>query len=179
MLSATDSFMESEYKRLYESYSEGDTTTYTIQTFFDMRPSASMEYLEYGCGKWSKTIPLLNKRGYKVRGYDMYVKPDHDLLVLNPLCMKFDGIFSHNVIEHLRDPIATLQELSKLLNPGGKMAHSTACYDYACAESQFHLFFFTGRSVEELCKKTGLFLLERKTYLDYKCCIFSKENDKT
>ncbi len=35
------------------------------------------------------------------------------------------------------------------------MAHSTPCYEYRYDYSIFHLYFFIGRSLELLAKKTG------------------------
>jgi 2-polyprenyl-3-methyl-5-hydroxy-6-metoxy-1,4-benzoquinol methylase len=43
----------------------------------------------------------------------------------------FDGIFSNNVIEHFRTPVTQFEEFHRILKPGGMMAHSSPCYEYA------------------------------------------------
>ena len=176
MMSSTDEFISSEYEKLYKTYGEGDTTKYGTQTFNDMSPSKDGTYLDYGCGRWSRTEEVLSSSGYKVKGYDPYVNVPGEHMIADISGKTFDGIFSHNVIEHLRDPVSTFKVLSRMLKPHGIMAHSTECYDYKIEYSQFHLFFFKGTSVERLCDKTGFSLLDRKTYPEYKCCIFRKDD---
>ena len=170
MLSATPEYMATEYKKLYQGYSEGDTTPYATQTFKDMAASKDGEYLDYGCGCWSKTADVLRADGYRIWGYDPYAGPAGTLDGLSG--KKFDGIFSHNVMEHVQDLVATFRTFSCLLKPRGIMAHSTPCYDYAFEASQFHLYFLAGQSVERLCRKTGFELTSRKAYSEYKCCVF-------
>jgi len=75
--------------------------------------------------------------------------------------LKFDGIFSHDVLEHLRYPVKTFELFAKLLNPGGKMAHATACYKYVYEYTRFHLVFYTGNAVEELCKRTQFRVIQK------------------
>jgi ubiquinone/menaquinone biosynthesis C-methylase UbiE len=53
----------------------------------------------------------------------------------------FDGIFSNNVIEHFRDPVAQFEEFRRVLKPGGVMAHSSPCYEYAYSCTRFHTLF--------------------------------------
>lgn len=170
MLSATPEYMAAEYDELYKGYSEGDTTNYALQTFKDMMASKAGEYLNFGCGRWSKTTSILRSEGYRIRDYDPYAGPQDAQGDLSE--KKFDGIFSHNVLEHVQDLVATFRMFSCLLKPEGVMAHSTPCYDYAFAMSQFHLYFLAGQSVERLCRKTGFELVVRKTYPEYKCCVF-------
>ena len=174
MIFATPDRVKSEYERLYANYDEGDTTCYNIQTFNDIKPSKEGIYLDYGCGRWSKSIKILVEDGYRVYGYEPYVLSDNNLILNDLSGCKFDGLFSHNVIEHFQDPIVAFENFYNLLRPDGIMAHSTPCYNYKYIESQFHIYFYTGKSVENLCSRTGFKLLEWKDYDDYRCCIFKK-----
>ena len=62
--------------------------------------------------------------------------------------IKFDGIITHNVLEHLFNPIETTDFLLSLLQTKGKLIHSTACFDYVYEITRFHAFFYTGDSVK-------------------------------
>jgi 2-polyprenyl-3-methyl-5-hydroxy-6-metoxy-1,4-benzoquinol methylase len=74
---------------------------------------------------------------------------------------QFDGIFTHNFLEHPQDPRTFFAELHRLLKPGGAMAHSTPCFELRYDASPFHLYFFVGRSFETLCARTGFVVVER------------------
>ena len=67
--------------------------------------------------------------------------------------MKFDRIFSNDLIEHLRFPVEELRFMRGLLKEDGAMYHATGCYEYAFEYTRFHLFFFTGRSLRLLAEK--------------------------
>ena len=70
--------------------------------------------------------------------------------------MRFHGIFSNNVLEHLRYPIQDLRFLARLLHPGGRMSHATPCFEYLYEYTRFHLFFYLGRSRQLLASESGL-----------------------
>jgi len=53
--------------------------------------------------------------------------------------MRFDGIFSNNVLEHFRHPVQELQRMERLLHEGGSMAHATPCFEYLYEYTRFHL----------------------------------------
>jgi hypothetical protein len=70
---------------------------------------------------------------------------------------RYDGIMTNNLIEHLTDPVDAFRLFRSLLSgPYSLMAHSTPCYEYSFEYTRFHLFFFTGSSIDVLCKKCGL-----------------------
>ena len=156
MLGLSFEDMKTEYDRLYSSYGEGDTTEYEVRTFASMNPTKSGTYLNFGAGKWSSSTKVLRNQGYNLVPYDPFVLGNEDALK-----GRYDGIFSHNVIEHLQTPIKTFGDMAKMLYPNGKMAHSTACYGYRYEYSKYHLFFFLGKSIEVLADRTG-FSMEGK-----------------
>jgi len=43
-----------------------------------------------------------------------------------------------------------------LLQPGGKMAHATPCFEYLYEYTRFHLFFFLGRYHQLFADKADL-----------------------
>jgi 2-polyprenyl-3-methyl-5-hydroxy-6-metoxy-1,4-benzoquinol methylase len=68
----------------------------------------------------------------------------------------FDGLISHNLLEHLQDPVKALLEMKSYIKPGVPMFHSTPCWDYSYQFSEFHLFFFVGNSVNVMAQRAGL-----------------------
>ena len=149
------------YKSLYSRYGEGDTTQYEIQTFRLLNPTKQGKYLNYGAGKWSKSIEILKKEGYNIIGYEPFCPSGADAVKTVVAGDKFDGIMSHNVIEHFQNPIKSLIEMKNMLKKDCFMAHSTECYSYQHVNSEYHLFFLIGKSIDALCQKTGLKLIRR------------------
>ena len=161
MLSLTDEELSQEYEWHYSVYEEGDSTKLEIKAFYELEPSKDKVYLNYGGGAWSKSLEILREEGWQIYCYEPHAHIDHnqEFVIKNRkslLMMKFDGIFSNNVLEHFRFPVAELKDMLSLLKQDGKMAHATPCYEYAFEFTRFHLFFFTGRSKNILWNKAGL-----------------------
>jgi len=91
------------------------------------------------------------------------------LLTINDLPEKIDLIYMIEVIEHLEDPIATLNILSQHLDKNGliflstpvgrKLESTTNAYD-----TPSHLHFFTEKSLNLALKKAGLSEIHYKFY---------------
>ncbi len=174
---------DDDYTVHYTGYHEGDSTPAELYTFELLNPRKDGIYLNYGCGSWSSTMEILRQRGYQVYGYEPYaVNAGAPWLITDRQAlsgMRFDGIFTNNMFEHLRDPVAELCFMKTLLASGeARMAHTTPCYHYLYEYTRFHLFFFTGRSVDVLCEKAGLRVVssidgaEEKGLQDFHCKIF-------
>ena len=170
--------IKDEYRKLYETYHEGNTTRFEMASFMLVNPSTTGRYLNYGAGKWSQSINQLRDRGFDIVGYEPFCPPTGPTAIsaMDP-AGAFDAIISHNLIEHLQDPVNDFRRMRGMLSLGGKMAHSTACYDYRHHETRFHLFFFTGESIQVLAKRSGLKFSQRVDYPDYSCCVFERNND--
>ena len=71
--------------------------------------------------------------------------------------MKFDGVFSNNVLEHLPDPVSELKFMKSLLRDEKTdlMAHATPCFEYAYEYTRFHLVFYTGGSIASVARQIG------------------------
>lgn len=178
MLELTPSELDQEYRIHYSVYEEGDSTDRELKAFFSLNPIPEGKYLIYGCGEWSKTIPILRSQGFDVEGFDPYVdKNDHIITDLNVLRQRqYDGIMTNNLLEHLTDPVQSFMLFRELLSgPRALMVHSTPCYEYSYEFTRFHLFFFTGTSVDVLCKRCGLEVesIDRGPDIDYINYVFS------
>jgi hypothetical protein len=146
------------YKYLYKFYREGLSTPYQEKTFYLMNPSSRGEYLNYACGDWSEGLQRLRLLNWHVDGYEPFQKPGtENILSIDTLdhCKQYDGLMSHNYVEHVQDPKEFFLQCRSFMKRGGRMAHSSACFEYLYEVSPFHLFFYCGKSVELLCERTG------------------------
>jgi hypothetical protein len=154
-----------EYEWHYRVYSEGDSSDQEMRAFFSLNPSRSGVYLNYGAGAWSRTMTLLRDEGWRIYAFEPHgsaLSGDPDVIASKATlgAMKFDGLFSNNLLEHLRDPVGELRFMARLLKPGAGMAHATPCFRYAFEYTRFHLYFYPGRSREVLMDKAGLSLID-------------------
>ena len=161
MLRLSEAELSGDYEWHYQVFTEGDSTQQEMRAFHALKPEKNGVYLNWGTGAWSKTIDVLRQDGWNVYGYEPhgsastgspYVISDNKQLS----AMRFDGIFSNNVLEHLRHPARELSTMQSLLNKGGRMSHATPCFEYLYEFTRFHLFFFLGRSRAVLADKAGL-----------------------
>ena len=160
MMALSQEQLGEEYKQHYSVYCEGDSKWKERLSFEALNPTKNGRYLNYGAGIWSKTTIELRQEGWDVWDYEPNASSaNYDWLVSSPgqlASMKFDGIFSNDVLEHFKDPINELKIMKSLLSLQGKMAHCTGCYEYAYEFTRFHYVFFTGRSLEYIAKKLGM-----------------------
>lgn len=160
MLKMSPEELSKDYVQSYSVFSEGDSTAAEKEAFYSLNPTKEGCYLNYGCGDWSHSIKELREEGYCVYGYEPYASITNEPYIIKSeevlKTMKFDGIFSNNVLEHLADPIERFLFFGELLKDNTcLMAHSTPCYEYCYEYTRFHLVFYTGKSLEYLCEKTG------------------------
>jgi hypothetical protein len=166
--------MSELYRLYYLLYEEGVTVSAQEKTFYLLNPAFDGAYLNYGCGYWQEGVQRLRAVQWQVWGFDPHLS-EHRRAELHSLGLvisldqlphrQFSGLFSHNFIEHTQDPFELFQTLRTLLAPGAAMAHSTPCYEYLFEFSPFHLFFFTGRSIEALAARSG-FTIEQSYATD-------------
>lgn len=157
--------VDEDYWVHYLGFQEGDNYVKEERAFFMLRPEKGKVYLNYGCGRWSKSMQRLRDMGYNIYGYEPYATGlDEPYLITDRRelqKMRFDGIYSNDVLEHFVDPIGELAAMKELLlGPSGAMAHCTSCYIYKYEYTRFHTFFFTGRAVEIMAERAGLEIAE-------------------
>lgn len=160
------------YKKLYSTYKEADFTDREVRTFLSMNPNKDGLYLNFGSGIWSNSSKIIKSMGYNIECYDF----SFDSIDNTNLDKKYDGIMSHNVIEHLQSPEETFNYFWKILKKDGVMSHSTECYAYCYEYSIFHLYFLIGKSLQLLSDKTGFTLHDISSEHGYVIKGFKKIN---
>lgn len=170
---------DDDYTVHYTGYREGDSTEKEKRAFFLLNPTKQGAYLNYGCGSWSQTMKDLRSQGYQVYGYEPYSKDiDNPYIITdrNELKrMRFNGIFSNDVLEHFADPVSELIFMKSLLaTPEAMMSHCTGCYHYKYEYTRFHMFFFTGNAVPVMCRRAGLSVVDEvdDQEADFCCKLF-------
>jgi hypothetical protein len=162
LIEATQEELAALYACLYRFYREGYSQPFQEKTFYLMNPSRRGEYLNYACGDWTKGVERLRSLGWQVWGFEPFQQVASKAIVTRQdlvVGKQYDGLMSHNYIEHVQDPEAFFNECSELIVSGGTMAHSSACFDYVFEVSPFHLFFYCGESVQRLAARTGFKIL--------------------
>jgi 2-polyprenyl-3-methyl-5-hydroxy-6-metoxy-1,4-benzoquinol methylase len=141
--------------------------------------------LDIGCGT-GELIYVANKLGYQAEGLEYsqslveYVRAKYhatvhcgDVGMVN-LPNKYDIITMSHVLEHVIDPLATLQDVSKLLNPGGILYLAVPNID--CYEARFrgwgsyedyHLWYFSPNTLKHFLEKVGAQVIYIHTWEPY------------
>ena len=161
MLALSAEELTQEYEWHYRVFTEGDSTEQELRAFHALGPDKDKKYVNWGSGAWSNTIDVLRAEGWQVYGFEPHGSAvggsDAILTSMEQLAqLQPHGIFSNNVLEHLRHPVAELQEMANLLPSDGLMSHATPCFEYRFEFTRFHLFFFLGRSKAFLAEQAGL-----------------------
>lgn len=178
--------IDEDYWVHYLGFKEGDSTDKEIRAFYMLNPDKEHVYLNYGCGSWSKSVEILRNEGYQVYGYEPYAADIDNSYIIggkdNIKDMRFDGIFSNDLLEHLINPIEDLKFMkSLLLRSESKMAYSTACFSYKYEITRFHTHFFTGNSANVMADAAGLKIVEWCNDIDehdFICCIFQNNESE-
>ena len=165
----TDEELNREYAEHYRVFREGDATELELRAFEHLKPNRSGTYLNIGSGAWSESLLRLRKGGWDIYGYEPHsaaeVASRHDFVITrleDVKAMRFDGVMSNNTLEHFKDPIAAFRFFKTLLKDrGSRMVHSTPCYEYLHEHTRFHLHFFTGKSLDYLCRESGFAVEDR------------------
>lgn len=171
------------YELVYRFYREGFSQPFQEKTFYLLNPSRKGRYLNYACGDWADGLAHLRTLGWQVWGYEPF-QPVCSEWIAKSLTdwvgQPFDGLVTHNYIEHVQDPARFFQQCCELLTPRGRMAHSSPCYDYLYEVSPFHLYFYCQESIVKLASRFGLhktaeFRSDSQIPGEqYTCCIFER-----
>lgn len=153
--------IDEDYWVHYLGFSEGDSSYKEERAFFMLKPDKDKVYLNYGCGRWSKSLQNLREQGYEVYGYEPYAPDDNNPYLITSKeeikKMRFDGIYSNDVLEHMLNPVEDLKFMTSLLaGRESLMSHSTACYEYKYEHTRFHTYFYTGEAIKKLTERASL-----------------------
>jgi hypothetical protein len=172
MLALSEHALAEEYEWHYRAYREGDSTEQELRAFYALKPRRDGIYLNWGAGDWSRTLDVLRSEGWNAVGFEPHpsgapARPGVMTDWRQISAMRFDGIFSNNVLEHLRYPLRELRVMAGLLAPGGRMSHATPCFAYRYEFTRFHIFFYLGRSQSLLAQKSGLSIVSHEADGDF------------
>jgi SAM-dependent methyltransferase len=116
---------ESEKERYLSHHNdEGNIGYVTYLTAFietSVHPLTGVKsILDFGSGPYPMLQKLLQQEGYTVDAYDPFFLDNQDYLT-----KQYDLIILTEVLEHIFDPLVTLQGLLDRLNPGGRIVIMT------------------------------------------------------
>ena len=172
MLDLSPEALTREYEWHYQIFSEGDSTEQEIRAFKALNPERGRAYVNWGSGAWSSSTEHLRAEGWEVYGYEPHGSAhgggQYVLTTRSELeQIKPAGIFSNNVLEHFRYPVAALCDMASLLPAGALMSHATPCFEYRFECTRFHLFFFLGKSREWIAKQANLSIVDYRADGDF------------
>jgi hypothetical protein len=175
-LDLSDTMIDLDYRLLYSRYREGETGDMEKRTFHSLQPKYGGVYINWGSGAWNDTTTSLRDLGFDVWSYEPSARTNSPFVVTTKTAIapNLAGIFSNNVIEHFKDPIAQFREFHSILAPGARMAHSTACYEYLYPFTRFHTVFLLGRSPKILAERTGFRIADQMRDGEYMNVVFEK-----
>jgi len=120
-------------------------------------PAAS-EGLDFGCGPGPALAAMLEECGHRMQVHDpaFFPKPA-------ALQRSYDFITCTEVIEHLRDPAAALEQLARMLRPGGWLALMTCFQDddarfesWHYRRDPTHVVFYRESTLRHVADRLGL-----------------------
>ena len=143
-----------------------------------LEPGARL--LDIGCGRGT-LVRMARDAGYEAYGIERSAQPHalpyvytQDLAECRFPDGHFQMVILWHVLEHLRDPRATLEEIHRILAPRGWLSVAVPNFGGAQAEAAGrhwfhldlprHLWHFRRRSLETLCEKTGFRIARRSTF---------------
>lgn len=177
MLDLNEAELTQDYESHYNVFQEGDSTEREIRAFHLLNPTKGGVYLNYGAGGWSQSVQTLRDQGWNVFAFEPHDSAASNLNYLikskaDLLKMQFDGVFSNNVLEHLRYPVEELSFMREILKEGGRMSHATPCFEYLYDYTRFHLFFYLGRSRMLLAEKASLVVSDFVVDNEFMCALY-------
>ena len=115
--------------------------------------------LDFGCGRTDLLSQLFRDKNFEMDSFDLYFLADSKIWA-----KKYHFIILSEVIEHLRDPLAELEKLRRLLLPKGKIFIKTKLHpeDKSLFDNWFykrdstHIQFFNSKSLKVLGSKIDM-----------------------
>lgn len=155
VLSLSQDELIQDYIDTYSYFKEGTYDDWFLNLFINiLKFPKNQKILDYGAGNTLNYHSLLKIQGFNIDAYDKFI---------NPIILKkndYDIVFSHNVIEHLINPIDDINDMLSYLKDNGILIISSPCWNYCYEFTHFHTFFFVNKSVNVLISKLNLVLLD-------------------
>jgi SAM-dependent methyltransferase len=156
--------IEAHYKSLFEKQAE-DFRLKNLRNLI-MNYVTRGTVLDYGCGTGHLSRSLLNK-GYQVTAYDpsqkmlrmtkkYLAKHGHVIPCVRSkeqIKMRFDNIVSLDVLEHIKDDVAELRDMHRMLRPAGRIVISVPAYPQLYCKRDIEVGHYRRYSKDELIKK--------------------------
>jgi 2-polyprenyl-3-methyl-5-hydroxy-6-metoxy-1,4-benzoquinol methylase len=124
--------------------------------------SAQSKGIDFGCGPGPTLSVMLEETGFKVQNFDKYFYPDRSVLG-----EVYDFVTCTEVIEHVQDLEVFILQLLTLLRSGGLLVLMTRILQDDVEFKSWHyridpthISFLRPRTVEVMCERYGLTLLE-------------------
>ena len=95
--------------------------------------ASQIQLLDFGCGPGPALASEFDRLGFEVSLYDIYYQ--NDATVLDK---QYDVVVSTEVVEHFNSPKASIEQLVKLVKPGGLLAIMTKLVINPERFSQWH-----------------------------------------
>ncbi|MFP4529113.1 MAG: class I SAM-dependent methyltransferase [Candidatus Kapaibacterium sp.] len=141
-------------KNRYEEHNN-DVNDINYQNFVSPITNAVLNYfrptdfgLDYGCGTGPVISKMLIDKGYNVKLYDPFFRPDGEYRR-----HLYDYIYCCEVFEHFHNPKQEIEKLIELLKPGGLLLIMTSLYQdeidfgtWRYRNDQTHVFIYTAKT---------------------------------
>jgi SAM-dependent methyltransferase len=161
-------------------------------SFLNAQPPGRI--LDVGCGLGhllSGVSPEWERHGVEISEYAAERAREHGTIFLGDLRSAaypdawFDCVTLYHVLEHMEDPVLELQEIRRVLKPGGWLIVGTPNFDSACARrfgerfrmlhDKTHISLFSAESLRRMLEDHG-FAVEWEDYPFFDTRYFTSEN---
>ncbi|MBC7370581.1 MAG: class I SAM-dependent methyltransferase [Bdellovibrionaceae bacterium] len=125
----------------------------------------NLKILDFGCGPSAFLSVMLGEKNYRVTNYDIFYFTNQASLQ-----HQYDVITCTEVWEHFYHPLEEIQQLTKLLNPGGLLGVMTSAHQgrehfegWHYRRDPTHVVFFSERTMTWIADHFGLTLTKAQT----------------
>ena len=136
-----------------------------LKAYYIAKEYVNGDLLEIGCGE-GRGVGLLQELVNNYNGIDkiaevvdklsvQYPQASFEQSIIPPLAFndkKFDSVISFQVIEHINDDKRFIEEISRVLKPGGVALLTTPNIKMSLSRNPWHIREYTASELTELCE---------------------------